>query len=77
MMTTASIEAASPAASKQASPTLSNACLIHEHALHLIDALTAPVEARANAEEVRAQPFMKAAIQEMEKFAGHMADTRS
>jgi len=51
--------------------------LIHEHALHLIDALTAPVEARANAEEVRAQPFMKAAIQEMEKFAGHMADTRS
>ncbi|CAE7459389.1 akt-1, partial [Symbiodinium natans] len=51
--------------------------LIDEYALHLIDALTAPVEARASAAEVRVQPFMKAAIIEMEKFAGHIADTRS
>lgn len=42
---------------------------IDEDALHLIDALTAPVEVRFDASDLRHQPFLQQVIVEMEEFA--------
>lgn len=42
---------------------------IDEDALHLIDSLTAPVEVRFDASDLRRQPFLEQVIVEMEQFA--------
>jgi len=42
---------------------------IDEDALHLIDSLTAPVEVRFDASDLRRQPFLEQVITEMEQFA--------
>ena len=42
---------------------------IDEDALHLIDSLTAPVEVRFDASDLRRQPFLEQVIMEMEQFA--------